>query len=70
MFIEGLGSASVANGVLRLETLARDARGEDRPNGEIQIPVTRVIAIAESLQNLIERIRAESNQSAEQAQQP
>lgn len=69
MFIEGLGSASVVNGVLRLETLARDARGEDRPNGEILIPVTRVIAIAESLQNLIEQIRAESNQSAEKAQQ-
>lgn len=68
MLIEGLGSASVVNGVLRVETLARNARGEDQPNGEIIIPVTRVIAIAESLQTLIEQIRAQANQSAEQAQ--
>jgi hypothetical protein len=68
MLIEGLGSASVANGVLRVETLARNARGEDQPNAEILIPVTRVIAIAESLQTLIEQIRAQANKSPEQAQ--
>lgn len=59
MFVEGLGSASVVNGVLRVETYARNARGEDVPNGELLVPVTRVIALSEALQGLIAQIRAQ-----------
>jgi hypothetical protein len=59
MFVEGLGTASVANGVLRVETYVRNARGEDVPNGELLVPVTRVIAVSEALQVLIEQIRAQ-----------
>lgn len=64
MFVEGLGTASVANGVLRIETYARTARGEDVPNGELMIPVSRVVAVADSLQALIEQIRAEAAKAA------
>ena len=65
MFIEGLGSASVANGVLRIETLARNSRGEDLPNGDIMIPVGRVIAVADALQTLIAQIRAQAAEAGD-----
>lgn len=64
MLVEGLGSASVANGVLRVETFARNARGEDVPNGELIVPVTRVIAVSEALQGLIAQIRAQVDADA------
>ncbi len=57
MFVEGLGSASVVNGVLRIETYHRNAKGEDVGSGEILIPSTRVIPILDGLQALITRIR-------------
>ena len=57
MYFEGLGSASVANGVLRVETFYRNAKGEDVSSGEIIIPANRVVPMVESLQSLIEKIR-------------
>ena len=57
MYFEGLGSASVANGVLRVETFYRNAKGEDASSGEIIIPANRVIPVVETLQALIEKIR-------------
>jgi molybdopterin biosynthesis enzyme len=57
MFFEGLGSASVVNGVLRIETFHRNAKGEDVSSGELIIPTGRVIPVAEALKALIERIR-------------
>ena len=58
MFFEGLGSASITNGVLRIEAYSRNAKGED---------VGRVVPIVESLQRLIEQIRAEAAKSAAEA---
>ena len=57
MFFEGLGSASVVNGVLRIETFHRNSKGEDVSSGELIIPAGRVIPVAEALQALIGRIR-------------
>lgn len=57
MFVEGLGSASVVNGVLRIETFHRNAKGEDIGSGEILIPSSRVIPVFDGLQALIEKIR-------------
>jgi|EBPBio282013_DNA_FD.fasta_scaffold40341_1 hypothetical protein len=57
MYVEGLGSASVANGVLRIETFHRNAKGEDVNGQDIIIPTNRVVPIVESLQALIEKIR-------------
>ena len=57
MYIEGLGSASIVNGVLRVETIYRNARGEEIPGGDLIIPANRVIPIADALQGLIAKIR-------------
>lgn len=67
MFFEGLGSASITNGVLRIEAYSRNAKGEDVQSGELLIPVGRVVPIVESLQRLIEQIRAEAAKSAAEA---
>jgi len=55
MLIEGLGSATILNGVMRIETLHRTAKGEDMAGSELLIPVSRVAAVAQGLQLLLER---------------
>lgn len=62
MYVEGLGSASVVNGVLRIETFYRNAKGEDVAGGDILIPAGRVIPVADALQNLITQIREQDEQ--------
>lgn len=57
MYIEGLGSASVANGVLRIETFHRNSRGEDVNGADLIIPANRVAAVAASLQAVIDQLR-------------
>ena len=57
MYFEGLGGASVVNGVLRVETFYRNARGEDVSGGELILPANRVIPVVEALQSLIAQIR-------------
>lgn len=57
MYVEGLGSASVANGVLRIETFHRNSKGEDVNGQDIIIPTNRVVPVVEALQALIEKIR-------------
>lgn len=64
MYFEGLGGASVVNGVLRVETYYRNARGEDVSAGEILLPANRVVPVVEALQSLIEQIRAQDSASA------
>jgi hypothetical protein len=68
MFVEGLGSASVANGVLRIEAFARNGRGEDLHVGDIQIPVNRVTAVIESLTYLVEQVRAQAAEAGPTAE--
>lgn len=55
MFIEGLGSATIVNGVMRIETLRRTAKGEDVVEGEIHIPANRVAAVVAGFQVLLEK---------------
>ena len=60
MYVEGLGSASMANGVVRVETFYRNARGEDVNGEDLVIPANRIGAIAGALQALIEQLRNET----------
>lgn len=62
MFIEGLGSATIVNGVMRIEGLRRNAKGEDIVEGEFCVPINRVSAVVAGLQVLLEK--------AEQASAP
>jgi hypothetical protein len=55
MLIEGLGTATIVNGMMRIETLYRNAKGDDVSGPELLIPVARVAAVAQGLQLLLER---------------
>jgi len=57
MYLEGLGSASVVNGVLRVETSYRNAKGDNASEGDLMIPANRVVAVVEGLQALVEKLR-------------
>lgn len=57
MLIEGLGSATIVNGVMRIETLYRNAKGEDVGGGELLIPATRVQAVVQGLEMLLQRAK-------------
>jgi hypothetical protein len=61
MLIEGLGSATIVNGVMRIETLHRSAKGEDVSGGELLIPVSRVAAVSQALQLLLDRAQEAAN---------
>lgn len=67
MHIEGLGSASVANGIVRIETFHRNARGEEVNGADLVIPTNRVTVIAASLQALIDKLREQANAKPEAA---
>jgi hypothetical protein len=55
MLIEGLGSATISNGVMRVETFQRNAKGEDVSGLELLIPANRVAAIVSGLQVLLQK---------------
>lgn len=65
MLIEGLGSATIVNGMMRIETLARNAKGEDVSGEELLIPASRVAAISQGLTLLLERAEEAAKQSQE-----
>lgn len=68
MLLEGLGSASVANALVRIETFSRNARGEDVRGEDILIPVNRVGAVATGLEELIGKLREQVNAAQEPPQ--
>jgi hypothetical protein len=55
MLIEGFGSATISNGLMRIETLQRNAKGEDVSGPELLVPVNRIAALASGLQVLLEK---------------
>ena len=56
MLIEGLGSVSLANGVMRIETLYRNANGEDQPGPDLLIPGNRAVVILQGLESMIKKL--------------
>ncbi|MFO6430501.1 hypothetical protein ACLBKT_10485 [Erythrobacter sp. W302b] len=64
MLIEGLGTATIVNGMMRIETLYRNAKGEDVSGPELLIPVSRVAAVAQGLQLLLERAQEAAKSQA------
>lgn len=61
MFFEGLGSATIVNGVMRIETLHRNAKGEDVVGGELFIPINRIASVAAGLQLLVQKTEEAAN---------
>ena len=56
MLIEGLGSTSVANGLVRIEVLYRDAKGEDIRGEDLVIPLNRIQIVADTLEALVKKL--------------
>lgn len=56
MYVEGIGGATLANDVLRVELLYRNGRGESVPVGELLIPSARVGNIVEGFKQLLQQI--------------
>lgn len=73
MLVDGLGTASLINGVLRIETLSRNSKGEDVTSGELHIPAARIAIVEAGLQKLVEKLREKiadaQNQQEEEATQ-
>lgn len=67
MLIEGLGSATISNGLMRIETFQRNAKGEDVSGPELLIPANRIAAIASGLQVLLQKAEeaAQANAASE-----
>ena len=68
MLIEGLGSATIVNGLVRIETLHRNAVGEDVAGEQMLIPVNRMSAVSAALQLLLQKAEEAAKNSAEPAE--
>lgn len=69
MLVDGLGTVSLVNGVLRVETLSRNSKGEDICSGELHIPAARIGMVVAGFQKLLEELRekiAEAQKSQEE----
>lgn len=64
MLIEGLGSATVSNGVMRIETFQRNAKGEDVAGPELLVPANRIAVVVAGLQVLLEKAEEAAKASA------
>lgn len=64
MLIEGLGSATISNGLMRVETFQRNSKGEDVNGPELLIPANRIAAIAAGLAVLLEKAEEATKSSA------
>ena len=49
MFVESLGSATLHNGIIRIECRVRGATGQDQSNGHLVIPAVNAVNVARQL---------------------
>ncbi|MCK9540511.1 MAG: hypothetical protein M0R03_00605 [Novosphingobium sp.] len=70
MLIDGFGTASLVNGVLRIELVTRNARGKDETTGVLEIPASRIALVSASFQTLVTELRDRiaEHQKGEEAQ--
>ncbi len=68
LFIEGLGAVSLRNGVVRVQTVAAGADGEDRTTGELVIPAARFGQVAAALQNAGQQLQAKLEEARARAE--
>lgn len=68
ILIEQLGAVSMRNGLVRIQTQASGANGEDRVTGEIVIPASQYGQVVGALQNAGEQLQAKLQQAREAQQ--
>lgn len=56
MLIDDLGTATLANGVLRIEVKTKRPTGESVVAGELLIPAPRIAPVLQGLQHLVEQL--------------
>lgn len=68
MFFDSLGAVSMTNGVIRIETVTRNAKGQDEVSGEMMIPANRIGNVAAGFQKLIEELQEKIKEAQAQAE--
>tara|TARA_Y100000817_G_scaffold308776_1_gene296996 strand:+ start:302 stop:577 length:276 start_codon:yes stop_codon:yes gene_type:complete len=68
MLVEGLGSVTLVNGLLRVQLVATDPSGNLKETGQLEIPANRVVEVVNGLakgaQDISDKIN-ETNTEAE-----
>lgn len=67
MLVDGLGTASLTNGFLRIEALARTARGEDVPSGELRLSIVCIASVSAALVKIVEEWKERFAEQQDQA---
>ena len=65
IMIEKLGAVSMRAGVVRIQTMATGADGEDRVSGELVIPASQFGQVVGSLNNAGQQLQAKIQEARE-----
>ena len=63
MLIEGIGTVSFVNGLLKIQTVAVNAAGEVKETGQIEIPGSRVAEVINGMSNAANGIQEKLNEN-------
>ena len=65
MLVEGLGSVTLVNGLLRVQLLATDPTGNAKETGSLEIPANRVVEVVNGLAKGVQDMSAKLNEASE-----
>ena len=68
MLVEGLGSVTLVNGLLRVQLLATDPSGNPKETGQLEIPANRVVDVVNGLAKGAQDISSKINETAAEAE--
>ena len=69
IFIDGVKSVTMHNGVLHLECVAAGPNNEERPSGTVLIPANQAAVVLRALTQAVQELDKKIREQAQQAQQ-
>lgn len=73
MLVEGLGSVTLVNGLLRVQLVATDPSGNLKETGQLEIPANRVVEVVNGLakgaQDISDKINETNTEAEKQAKE-
>jgi hypothetical protein len=69
IFIDGVKSVTMHNGVLRLDCVAAGPNNEERPSGTVLIPANQAAVVLRALTQAVQELDKKIREQAQQAQQ-
>ena len=73
MLVEGLGSVTLVNGLLRVQLVATDQSGNLKETGQLEIPANRVVEVVNGLakgaQDISDKINETNTEAEKQAKE-